>query len=180
MTFLTHLEDSTLQRFVSGDLVEAEASAARAHIEECSLCRRRASEVSQLFAVLAEPAPLPEPRADFLSLVMAQVEKEVPAPVLVTRAALLRGLAAGTALVGAGGALVASNAHAVPLHSTAAWAASTLVDVVEHANLLVTVTRAGAPVLLAAAAASLVLFIPVVWKTVTSLQPKPARATARV
>lgn len=180
MTFLTHLEESTIQRLVAGDLPDAEATVARTHLDDCALCRRRASEVSQLFALLAEPPePLPEPPIDFLAAVMARVEQETPAHVMVTRAALSRGIAGGAAVAGAGAVLMVLGGGHVPVHETAAWVGTTFADVASHAGLAVTVVKAGAPVIVAAAVASLSVVVPLFWKAISSLQPKPVRATAR-
>lgn len=179
MTFLTHLTDAQLQRFVSGDLVEVEATAARAHLDDCGQCRRRASEVSALFAVLAEPPRLPEPPIDFLAAVMARVEREAPAPVLFSRKVALAGFGAGSAVLAAGAALVVTGGAGAHVPAMASQLASTIAGIAGHAGLALTVLRAGAPVLGAAATASLAVLAPIFWKTISSLQPNAIRVTAR-
>lgn len=180
MTFLTHLTDAQLQRLISGDLVEVESNAARAHLDDCAVCRRRASDVSTLFALLAESPAQPEPPFDFLSAVMARIELESPVPVLVTRRGAIRGLAAGIAALSAGAALVATGGSGAHLPEIASNLATTFVGVVSHAGLALTVLKAGAPVLAAAAVASLAIVAPIFWKTLNSLQPNAQRATARI
>ena len=179
MTFLTHLTDAQLQRLISGDLVEVESNAARAHLDDCAVCRRRASDVSTLFALLAESAAQPEPPLDFLSAVMARIELESPVPVFVSRRSAIRGLAAGLVAIGAGAALVVTGGSGADLPEMAAGFASTLVGIVSHAGLAVTVVKAGAPVLGGAAITALAIVAPIFWKTLNSLQPNAQRATAR-
>ena len=178
MTFLTHLTDAQLQRLISGDLVEVEATAARSHLDDCGLCRRRASEVSALFAALAEPPRLPEPPIDFLAAVMARVEREAPVPVLVSQKVALAGVGAGTAMLLAGAVLVAGSGGA-QFPSFASHFASTLAEVAGHARIAFTVIHAGAPVLAAGAVASLAVLAPIFWKTLSSIQPTATRAPAR-
>ena len=106
-------------------------------------------------------------------------EREAPLPVLITRRVAIAGLSAGTALLGAGAALVYGGGGGAHLPGVASHFASTLADAAGSAHLVLTVLRAGAPVLVAGAVASLAIVVPIFWKTLSSLQPNAIRASAR-
>src|SRR5439155_11021632 len=104
-----------------------------------------------LFAHLATPPALPEPPIDFLAAVMAKIEREAAAPVLVSRSVIVRGFAAGAAAAAGGAALLALGGGSLPIHSTLVHAGSSVASAAVHANLVMTVARAAAPVAVAAA-----------------------------
>ena len=174
MTFLTHLSESTLQRLVDGDLPEAEARAAKTHLESCAPCRRRSVELSAMFAALAAPRTLAEPPADFLASVMERVERE---PGLVTQRirprVALGAAAAGLATAIAGVAL----GGGIPLPG--AEVATGITAVVSNAGLLGTLARAAAPVLAAASLASATVLSPFLVRALRQVPARRARATVR-
>ncbi len=197
MTFLTHLEESTVQRFAEGALPAAERSAAEAHLEHCGHCRRRVSDLSRVAGALASvrsAALLPEPPADFAARVMARVALEPafvpsaleaardrgPSPVERFRARdALPALLAGVAAIVCGVALVTVGGGALPLAGEAARSVTTLAHAAGRLGLALTVLRAALPVLAAAAVASLVVLWPLLAKALT-LPPRPARRAARI
>jgi hypothetical protein len=189
MTFLTHLEDSTIQKLVSGDLAEAEANAAHAHLDECAPCRRRASRMSSLFAMLGDPPALPAPPIDFAAAVMARVDKEGQAPaikvaarsaaVAAAQTAALRAFAAGASTLLSGIGLAAAEGSSPHLPQMVAGFVTHAVSFATHSGVVLTVLKAGAPVLGAAASASLAALAPLIWKALSSLKPNTARAAAR-
>jgi predicted anti-sigma-YlaC factor YlaD len=182
MTFLTHLQDSTLQRLIGGELVDAEASAARAHLDECGPCRSRASEVSAIFTLLAQPAVRPQPPIDFLAAVMAKIEREAPARVAMPVFSLrttMGAVAAGVATLAGGIGLLVAGGAGGHVSGIAVQYATALTGVATHAGLALTVVKAGAPVLAAAAIASLAILTPIFLKTLQTIQPNAIRARAR-
>ena len=176
MTFLTHLEDSTIQRLVEGALSPAEAAAAKTHIEACAPCRRRSGEISAVFTALTLPRTLPEPPVDFLALVMARVDLD---PSLLDqrirpRVAALA-VAAGLATAVAGGALVALGGGA---DLPAAEIATGVTALLGKAGLLATLAKAAVPVVVAASFASAIALAPFLVRAIRFGAP-PRRATVR-
>ena len=177
MTFLTHLEDSTIQRLVEGALDEAEATAAKRHIEDCSRCRRRSGEVSAIFTALSAPFSLPEPPADFLALVMARVDLEpglVVEPIRIR--AVVTSVAAGAAMAVAGGLLVTSGGGAILPTAEIATGLATLLG---KAGLLGAIAKGGAPIAAAIAVATGAVLTPFLVRALRAVQPSPVRATLR-
>lgn len=176
MTFVTHPDHATLQRLHEGGLDAAEASATRTHLESCESCRARSSRIALLFAGLATPPALPQPPVDFMARVMASVEREglARAPERRLRAALTA-IAAGSGAAAAGGALILGGGASAP----ASGLVSALTDVIAHGDIAATVFRAAAPVLGAAALSTLAILVPVVVKTMQTLQPRPATVRVR-
>ena len=205
MTFLTHLEDATIQRLVEGELAqqgasaqaegraasgklaqqgasaqadEAEANAAKRHNEDCARCRRRSREISALFTALAARRVAPEPPADFLAAVMARVDREPGLVVHPIRGrVVLRAVAAGLATAVAGGALVSAGGADGLLPG--ADVATTFTALVGNAGLLATVAKAAAPILAGAALASAAVLAPIFVRAIRAVRPAPSRATAR-
>lgn len=174
MTFLTHLEDSTIQRLVEGALTEAEASAAKRHIEDCSRCRRRSGEISATFTALSAPSFLPEPPADFLALVMSRVEREPGLVRQPIRPRVVIGVvAAGVATAAVGGLMIkAGGGDVVPV----ADIVTGVMAVAARAELLGALAKAFAPIAAGAALASTAVLAPFFIRALRSVQPKAARA----
>lgn len=177
MTFLTHLEDSTIQRLVEGALDEAEANAAKSHIDDCSRCRRRSGEVSAIFTALSAPFSLPEPPADFLALVMARVDLEPGLVVEPIRTrAVIASVAAGAAMALAGAFLVTAGGGDILPTTELATGLATLLG---KAGLLGAIAKGGAPIAAAIALASAAALAPFFVRAVRAVQPAPVRATLR-
>lgn len=177
MTFLTHLEDSTIQRLVEGALDDAEANAAKRHIEDCSRCRRRSGEVSALFTALSTPFSLPQPPVDFLALVMAQVDLE-PGLVIepIRSRAVIAAVAGGLVTAVTGGVMIfAGGGEFLPTTEVATGLASLL----GKAGLLGAIAKGGAPIAAALALASAAVLAPFFIRAVRDVQPAPVRATLR-
>lgn len=174
MTFLTHLEDATIQRLVEGSLSEAEASAAKRHIEDCARCRRSSGEVSALFTALSAAASRPEPRADFLELVMSRVDREPGLVLQPIRPRVVVGVvAAGVATAVAGGLMInAGGGEIVPV----AELVTGFMSVAMHAGTLGALAKALAPIAGGAALASTVVLAPFFIRALRSVQPKATRA----
>jgi hypothetical protein len=173
MTFLTHLEETTIQRLVEGLLDDAEAAAAKQHIEDCGRCRRRTGEVSAIFTALSAPKLLPEPPADFLSLVMSRVDSE---PGLVVQSIRPRTVAisvgAGAAAVAAGGAMLVSGGQAI---LPTAQLAEVLTTLLTKADLFATVAKASAPLVVGAGLASALVLAPFLVRAIRAVEPARAR-----
>lgn len=180
MTFLTHLDESTIHRLVEGALEEAAASAAKAHIDACARCRRRSAEISALFSALAAAPPaLCEPPIDFLAAVMMRVDHEPGLLVHRIRPRVVAGaLASGLATALAGGALVVLGGGtgelvpALPL-------ATGLAALFARAGLITAAGKAAAPLFAASAFASAIVLAPLFLRALRAAQPAPARATVR-
>lgn len=177
MTFLTHLTEATLQRLVEGALPDAEARAAKTHLESCAPCRRRSVELSAVFGALSVPRPLPEPPADFFASVMARVDREPGLVMQRIRPRIAIGAAAAAvAVAGAGAALVAAGGG---VSLPAAELATGVTTLATKAGLLGTIAKAAAPVFAAASLASAAVLSPFVVRALRQVTPARARATVR-
>lgn len=179
MTFLTHLEDVTIERLVEGLLDEAEANAAKRHLEDCSRCRRRSGEISALFTALSRSAMSVrvEPPVDFFAAMMARVEREPGLVVQPIRPRVVASaVAASIATAVAGGALIyTGGGEVVPVAEVVTGFASLLA----HADLVGALAKAFAPIAAGAALASTAILAPFFVRAVRSVQPRHARVTVR-
>ena len=176
MTFLTHLDEATIQRLVEGLLPDAEASAAKTHIDHCAPCRRRSGEVSALITALSAEPALPAPPVDFMAAVMARVDRE---PGLLSEAIRPRvvasAIAAGLAVAGTGALLVGGAESAIP----AADIATAFTALVGRASLVRAIVQAGAPLAAAVSLATLAALSPFIVKAIQSVQPRASRVAVR-
>lgn len=180
MTFLTHPQDGTIQRYVDGSLGEAESRTVRSHLGDCASCRARASDMSVLFAALAEPVAPVEPPVSFFDSVMARVDREI----LVLRprehrlAIGARALAGSAAVCAGGAALAWANGAGVPIPSMPAELVTGAAHVFNHFGVFAAVLKAAAPIFAGAMVASLALVTPFFLRAMSSIQ-RPVRVPVR-
>lgn len=177
VTFLTHLEDVTIERLVEGLLDEAEASAAKSHLEDCARCRRRSGEVSAMFTALSRASVRPEPPVDFLAAVMRKVDREPGLVVQPIRTRVVAGsLAAGLATAAAGAAMVwADGGPALPV----AEVVTGLTAVLARADLVGALAKAVAPLAAGAALASTAVLAPFFIRALRTVPSRAARVPVR-